>query len=141
MLIPLCRRPRPSAAGPSPDRSAGRPGLPSRLPLTAGAVVLALVLAITAAGPLPAASEVQEYEARTRRYMDAYQAYLKAKMDGDPATAERLKEFNAAYQEFISSLNKGQGSPRPAPAAIPAAPPAPSVATPPAPAAVTPAPP
>lgn len=49
------------------------------------------------------------YEAMTKRYIETYQAYLRAKIAQDPLAGQRLKEFNQAYQEFLAMLGSNSG--------------------------------
>jgi|GEM_PF-6314737 len=70
-----------------------------------GLGLFACILLAAAAG---AGTEAQQYEAMTKAYMDSYKAYLQAKINNDPATPQRLKEFNDAFNSYIAILNKGR---------------------------------
>lgn len=42
-----------------------------------------------------------------KKYMDAYQEYLKAKINNDSSAAEKLEAYNQAYADYLAALKKG----------------------------------
>ncbi len=67
-------------------------------------VFLLLLLVSSPGVALFAGNEPNRLAGLTNRYLDAYKAYLKAKVAQDPQASQRLREYNDVYAEYMAVL-------------------------------------
>ncbi len=73
----------------------------SRVRMMLGVLVLLTVTWMVAALESP-----DFYRQKTQRYLDAYKAYIQAKVNNDPTTPAKLKAYVDAYTDYLRALKQ-----------------------------------